>query len=510
MFKTQVNILKLVRANNIKKINAFLQEMNYKFDLNFKVSGTTPLHEVNTFRMLCFILSTKIDIFLKNDDGKSALHVLKKKLKSFSKERAMLKMRHLNDAKLLDLESKVTEYSKIIRLLKTVNKMVFTKDIPSNNSLNSAIEMLSVINGEKAIDNQEVKNNFLDLVCFLSHLSLKKHEFNQKTKLYLNRDNFDATKIAQSALYITNNLSDLYHCSKEGVPYLLYHGATNPNIDEMLPLSHFGTLNAARDRLDNLEEAYKVKKDNRECFFHVKPVYLKMKNLFRIPDLGRHDINGYKSLLVHVLLHQKYGSQVINKLYRSFYTEHFSNVLSIYNVPKEYDFIFNQVNRMNCQEVERELSLGGIYAVSKSSDETTNYNENKEKLVYQRLIRFFERQGYDGFIYRNGCEDWGNDSFICFRPNQIQHASCNDKEILSKKVSPKNPRLDFIENEWLKSCVDIKIGKDESSKFSNFLFLELYGSILPYYLERRISKIKENFSKKISKLFLHFSERKRC
>ena len=50
-------------------------------------------------------------------------------------------------------------------------------------------------------------------------------------------------------------------------------------------------------------------------------------------------------------------------------------------------------------------------------------SDNKLELIknvsLQRMIRYLETEGYDGFVYKNDCEDIGQRSYIIFRPEQV-------------------------------------------------------------------------------------------
>ena len=71
-------------------------------------------------------------------------------------------------------------------------------------------------------------------------------------------------------------------------------------------------------------------------------------------------------------------------------------------------------------------------------------NANAENLFFQRMIRFFESVGIDGFSYKNFTECGGDDSYIIFRQNNVVRT---DKTLSPMKTYVDAEKLKYIEQE---------------------------------------------------------------
>ena len=503
LFKEQVKVLKYIQTDSVKKLDDYLMQQNYKFDLNYLIAGTTPLHEVRSVAMLSYLLHSKVDLRLKNKNKRTALNHLKKKFKELLKKRAQFKKNNASLKDVAKLAAEIKEFSKIIRLLKSVNRRVFKNEIGFDyQGDKDVIFLLSDFKNGVFIEDDRFEKKFKNLSTKLAYYTLTTLNYNKKTEKYLKMGGYLEEKVEQTTSYIKKNLPNLYYLSNNKTPMVFYHGSTNPNF-EVSPLMHFGTLKAARERLENMEESYQKKHRNINYLFKITPFYFKMKNPFRIPELANHTLNDYKSLIVHLLLFEKYGFSVIRNLYASYnYQEEFPKKLEKLSVPKEYDFIFKQPYRMPPQAVQNELRVGAIYQIE--TDETKNI----ENLVYQRLIRFFERQGYDGFVYKNGWEDCGKDSYICFRKEQLIQATNQDESELKKQYLIDNKRLSKLEDFWLTLSKETVIQKEASKEFPSFALCEFLASPLPYSFRQKILSVKNKIAHRVASLLLHFENQR--
>ena len=284
---------------------------------------------------------------------------------------------------------------------------------------------------------------------------------------------------------------DIYLKDKKNtsVPKLLYRGTINPN-DKAGPLSHVGSFKAARERLDSLERAIKEGRsenltrlgvDFSKVFFQIKPILLKIKNPFRLPELGNHKLQDYKRLMVHVLLMKEKGRDVVSSLYAGkFGSDYFASNLIKHSLPKEYTYIFDDPYSLNFDDVKKELMLGGLFEVEKGSKDCVN-SINRENLCYQRMIRFFERQGYDGFVYRNGWEDVGEDSYICFRPDTvIEPLKVDNKELVIPTRIDKQNILLLDEEKKIAACQEKTLLRSEAVKFFDIEMRFHYGKQLDW------------------------------
>ena len=78
---------------------------------------------------------------------------------------------------------------------------------------------------------------------------------------------------------------------------------------------------------------------------------------------------------------------------------------------------------MEHDDVLRELAQEKLY-------KPENISTDRFHLALQRMIKYFEYLGYDGFHYINEYEDPGHISYIPFRPEQIIRL---DQEIIVPK-----------------------------------------------------------------------------
>lgn len=259
-----------------------------------------------------------------------------------------------------------------------------------------------------------------------------------------------------------------------GKPITLYHG-TNGEFEIFRPLSHFGTKNAADAILQkrgNRITSYSLPEQKSSKQFilddlngkisrkmgtpRVIPVYLKIKNPIVLPDLGGHTVNSYKRMIFSLLLAQQLGIESVlkhsfrfAKVHQMEYKDIFYSLCRRANFMPLYRFMFEDPFNRPYVDVKKELLMENLYHVVQKDEDGLKAEEiNRTHLAAQRMIRFFEAQGYDGICYANKFEDIGNESYITFRPEQVVRLD-RDKEIstIKYKMLPNESALKEIQQE---------------------------------------------------------------
>ena len=175
-----------------------------------------------------------------------------------------------------------------------------------------------------------------------------------------------------------------------GNPLVCYHG-TKTTFKSFRPLSHFGTINASNEFVDNRYSAPSMFNNWTENGWgdQIIPVYLCLKNPLEIKDGANTasdlSIDLYKQNLItweELLMISPKLLNVIDKISEK--------------NKKSIDFYKN-----NPYEVISKLGMKKIGTNSKT------------------LISIFQQKGYDGFYYTNDIEDAGSISWIIFNANQV-------------------------------------------------------------------------------------------
>ncbi len=470
LLKRKQELLNCVQSDNVLKFLYLMHIQSYRALIDMTLKGTTLLHEVTSAEMLTLLLLYSVNVRIPNQERKTAIHAYKKRLKALQKERKALLQKKDAQKRIEKLGKKIKKQLEAIKLLSLNNRNLFLKEGVVHNPYPSGeCPYLKNLRQEGVFFEQDKRSGYFfeNLVNYLTHYCVEKIKQVNKTNTLLKMGGFKKEKTHLSYRLVQNNPQArmLYQQDENGGPLLLFRGTTNSN-DPFESLSHFGTLKAARDRLDKLDELRNIPKSNFcqnmklgkwQLVFQIKPVYLKMKNPLRIPDISKHDLNNYKNVLIHFLLQENYGRFFITRMYM-FSLEYFSNQLEKAILPKEYDFVFMQPYSLTTQQVKKELFLGGLYPVLSEKMDPSAQSKNLKNLMFQRFIRFFERRGYDGFVYKNGWEDAGNDSFITFRKEQVVLASQIDKKRLISPIQiPHEKELLKLENRYLSSCKEYSL-----------------------------------------------------
>ncbi len=195
---------------------------------------------------------------------------------------------------------------------------------------------------------------------------------------------------------------------------IFYHG-THHDFIRFRPLSHFGSINAAKfiagsgilkqemavmgltNYTGNLTSSLIT---DYEATEKVIPVKLNLTNTYELQDIDAcHDSTFYKRVLLF----------------------HFINVLKMNKLPPVYDYIVKDpFDKLSWQKVKKELEKEHLYSIDyKYVLNGVAEKIDREHLFLQRMIKYFESIGFDGFHYMNYYEDYGHISYIPFRPESI-------------------------------------------------------------------------------------------
>ena len=240
-------------------------------------------------------------------------------------------------------------------------------------------------------------------------------------------------------------------------PLALYHVTPVPGgIKKYYPLSHFGTARAAKMRAANfifqalklpnpaplpevVEPELVAKLGNKLPPLSTQKVYLYMRHPCKMPDLTAHTLPHYMWWFLHKyeLKRSHLSGRELSEM-DAIRTEnmHYKKLLT--------KFIFVDPFVRSQEDLERELASERLFHPQewKKNNKKPEYpsflrpvlDKAKqipfalaEHVVWQRMIRFLEGEGYDGFKYRNEYEDMGEFSYIIYRPEQAFNALMPEK-----------------------------------------------------------------------------------
>lgn len=268
-------------------------------------------------------------------------------------------------------------------------------------------------------------------------------------------------------------------------PIIFYHATPcKEKIESFLPLSHFGTKTASQMRSMHFAyEAYDI--DEPACppqklpdFFQGKKippittyaVNLCIKNPLNIPDLTKHSLEQYYNWFSRsyspkskfLTGSERCEGDVVGPA-KIKYKKHIS------------DFIFVDPFTKSKKDLQKELLAESLYDTTYSrcvpkyipsflfpvrSQINRDYFSLAEKVAVQRMIRFLEGEGYDGFFYQNEYEDKGQNSYIIFRPQQVFDVQSKETEhavLVPDKGFLEKTEMDFFVSKGVESpCQRIK------------------------------------------------------
>ncbi len=329
----------------------------------------------------------------------------------------------------------------------------------------------------------------------------------------------------------------------KGEPLTVYH-ATSKRFELFRPLSHFGSYQAACGRIKgsysetkhlafsmfesagsennilnamtmfletvkDIKDKKEVKRYENEPYYI--PAHLALYNPKLMVEMGFYR-SGYKTDLMYRLIREQMVFQF--RFYKHVRTPYQKNmalaqVLSMVQVPPIYDFIFKNPFKIKDEAVRYELGLETLYPILGVHDTNLEYKGlkkwfpnhplhknmfvNRMNLSMQRMIRYWEAQGYDGFIYedtqddtvpeRTGLDNTINNktlpcfdfsgkrasfSYVIFRPGQVIRLD-RDGSYLMKPIYPpvKNQqKLDEIQTQTLSQMMPRRLTVQEKSNIS--------------------------------------------
>ena len=258
---------------------------------------------------------------------------------------------------------------------------------------------------------------------------------------------------------------------QDKVPLAFYHSTPGRDVIKTFkPLTHFGTKVAAQMRTMhfvyqalNIPEPAVLPQELPKSMldsFHQLPgsatfttytVHLHMRSPIRMTDLCHHDLSGY---------YRWFSSKYQPKAHFLTFPERMEgDVIGPAKIRYKgslSDFIFMDPFRHTESDLKKELSADTLYQLplpphakdfpaylKPISDKIQKLPfELPEHVAFQRMIRFLEGEGHDGFVYKNEYEDRGRDSYIIFRSEQVFDAKSPNVEHEIPALTPENK--DFL------------------------------------------------------------------
>ena len=248
-------------------------------------------------------------------------------------------------------------------------------------------------------------------------------------------------------------------------PLPFFHSTPCEKIERFLPLSHFGTQAAAHMR--SMHFIYRslgiqepailpkaipfqlLKKFNQQKDapkLQMQKVYLAMKSPLKIPDLTHHSVEQYYRWFSdkyapksqYLSGSERCEGDVVGSA-RTKYKKVLSNFIFLDPFVQSESDLKKEIKAESFYDVTQEEKVSPnipsfLFPVASQINKTNFYLA--EKVVLQRMMRYLEGEGYDGFVYQNEYEDKGQNSYIVFRPEQVFHAS---EKSMEHAVAEKTP-----------------------------------------------------------------------
>ena len=457
-------LLERVRSDNLQ----FTDFANYlEMDLKNDVDIASLMHELNVVHgpMMALFMLQGYDINAKSTQGQTPEEILEHKLKNFLQQKKELEQNNISSDSFLKITDKIKKTQEAIKILKTVQKLIAdneAQEVSAEKQMNMFEFLSASADGEFFGIITQDQDMYMDIAQSLAFYQKNHRKERLNLKKLLRRGRYDKVQIEKNTQNMSEKSLALLCQNANGTPKLLYHGGLIPEYEVFLPLSHCGTFEAAYERLHNTGDD--LKQNAR-----MVPLYLKIKSPCRIPDLIDHNLKEYKMMTFYTWVQNEKGIDFIQKAYEKNKTKDLYLRKTFYKMelPPQFDYIFNQPMRMNMNDVYDELSLRRVYSWDKSKDKEMREKNNRERLIYARMIHYFEKQGYDGFVYNNSHEDIGSDSYICFRREQFLFAS--DKNIEMKIQAPicKNEeKLAALEAKQMQECQKTHLSVEDASDYA--------------------------------------------
>ena len=508
-------LLDFVVKDDVQGLHCFVTQQGYMRGFNFLVNGVSPLHQVKSVLMLCYLLMHQTDIYQKDKAGYTLEQVLCHDIKMLLKKCALHKKDNLNIKLLGEVKKRREVYKFVCQVQKRMKDKNF--NVPYFHEANRILKQ-SFEQGSFQFMSSFMGKSML-MPAIISYVALKTSDYLQydkKTEKYLNTACFNENLLEEIRTKLSKISPSPYYLDEKNKPQLFFHGSVHPK-GAVFPLSHVGTKSAARQRLDTIEKTIisegksffkRMNASSEETSYRLNPLFLKMKNPLRIPDFGTHSLKSYSSFFLNYCFLRDKGVDFMRELYPdnkfyNFITDDieigfFARALSQHTFSKEVDYVLFEPERMSESAVQKELALGGLFDFLTDIEGKEKRILNQKNLILQRMILFFEQEGYDGFVYNNICEDRGHDSFIIFRPEQVVYSSIMDEQAYITPVVPQNKeQLNQLKKQRLKQLKEVSFGFFEAKSY----FLTGFG--VTVHEKAKAQKITQKINSKLS-IPVHF------
>lgn len=193
------------------------------------------------------------------------------------------------------------------------------------------------------------------------------------------------------------------------VAILAYHGSFH-EIGTFRPLTHFGSVGAACNRLDDIFTEWPLRPERTRENTRIYEVYLDIRNPLRVVDSWEFNPIGHAWECLFENFPQAKQKEI-------------DFVLQPRKLPKSLGITHEPPS---VHELEAEIIRDGIACLPPMPD--SNYyvdaKENYENVlrptaISARFVKIAMKHGYDGIVYSNTHESRGHDSWINFRPAQV-------------------------------------------------------------------------------------------
>lgn len=226
---------------------------------------------------------------------------------------------------------------------------------------------------------------------------------------------------------------------------IVYHATTLPKLESFKPFSHFGTKQAALDRVKDLLHAYenpddemykpktleqavakKAPRNLEKAFLYT--IALDIKNPVRVQDY----INAGDPVIGEWSDAEKISLWSLDIL-KNTANKELANILKWYGV-----WVKENVECYIEQISESQFPFDNLlpehlkWKSAWGKDVSVRYTNYFEQWIYLMM-----KYGVDGLVYENKVEDKGQDSYIIFDPKQVRQISNTPEIIDLKSISTK-------------------------------------------------------------------------
>jgi hypothetical protein len=235
----------------------------------------------------------------------------------------------------------------------------------------------------------------------------------------------------------------------DGSPAIMYH-ATQAEIGEFRPFTHFGTQDAANQRYRDTTSFYEeIGNLSRGHGSNIMPVYLSIQNALRLPDLATINHDG----------------EVIADIDEEDFEDHDEYGDDERRIPRGWEA---------GDTLGQTLLELGIFDI----DEFEEFYDDTD------AIKRLATKGYDGIVYQNAVEDAGQDSWIVFSPNQVKSSVGNSGTFDSKDNKITASATQRLDNRIELNLVEMDPLKDDPAAAINMYRSQSYKSTpKPYKFE---------------------------